>query len=1512
MKAAWKVFRAVVSVLLLLAVLVPVSLYVLLSLDTVQNTICHIAAKEFSKALGADVAIGKVDIRPFNRLSVERLSLSVNSDTIARINKVSAGFELYHFIRTGELVIDYALVDGAEVDLWRDSIGAPINIAPIIAHLKSDKPKERQTFALKLNTVVLRHGAMRYDVFSETQPDSGVFCKNHIYVDNIALNAFIPRISSDSYQTHIDHLSFTERSGFTLNALQVKAEITPTVLRLNDLCIELSSTKIALAPLALNFADFSGIRSALHDDNIRIATLDGCKVYPPDFSPFIGAAGSFKQSIGIGVDFEGSLSHALLHRLTLTDTKGEIFDIHVTGDFYNIGVPDSFAYDITRCDININGPETAKMLGKYDVAALDNVSSLSCHARAKGDMRGGSATLSANGSAGEINAKASYNLRNRTSMGFAAAVSASGLDIGHLVGSDILGKVTAEAKASGSVAYGKIRTLDLVAAADNFEFKGYDYTGINVDAKLRDKESLEANLNIDDPNARLLTYAMYCYDDKRHIVHATATASGIDFHALGLDKTREGFRFGAKMNMSANGSDIDDMDATMQIFDIRWLDSLGKGLRIDNIAVNSQPEADPPELSVKSDILNGAVTGRYAVSSVVPQLRTMVAYFLPALFGDDVHVRPNNLTNRANNFNYDFTLSQSKDITEFLGVPVHILHDANLCGHVDSEHGSASLSFDAPYLSQGSKLLENTALYMSLDTVANISTAYATTQFPTKKGDMALAALINAADNRIDTHADWSIDRTSPLGGSLGFSTLLRSKPGAGDARPFPIDARIDFEPGTINFGNETWTIKSSAIDISSSRLEVDGFKLDAGNQSITIDGIVSKEPNESLSINLDKMALLPIFETLEIDKALIGGLASGTFTVQNLMGNEPSVSCPHLHVDSIGYQRCTFGDADIVAAWDNSKRSVSLDADITGFEGRHSRIYGDIFPLGEALDLKFEADSIPVGFLKPFMSAFTSSISGRASGYCRLFGTFKEIDLEGDVKADDVTLKIDFTGTSYSATDSIHIRPGKIELKDITIRDIEGHTAKLNGIVGHTFFKEPTFRFDISNAHNFLSYNVAAAQNPDWYGTIYGNGGASISGYPGTVNINVAMSTAPRSTFTFVLSDRLDAEDYSFISFRDITPDSLKAPQKYIDDTPEAVRAFKQQVSVADGSSSDYNMDIRVDITKDATMTLVMDQAAGDRIQAHGDGNMHLAYRSANSDLNIWGKYMVTDGSYRFTLQDIIIKDFIIKSGSEIQFDGAPYAVKTSLNAYYATNANLSDLDESFLQDKEVARTNVPVHAIMNVSGDIRQPSIAFDLEFPTLTQDTYRKVRSIVSTDDMMNRQIIYLLALNRFYTPDYMASTTKGNELFSVASSTISSQLGNMLGKLSENWSIAPNLRSDRGDFSDVEVDVALSSRLLNNRLIFNGNFGYRDKALNSNQFIGDFDIEYLLNKRGSWRLKAYNRYNDRNYYIRSAQTTQGVGIMFRRDFDSFGSFLRKLKKDKHNTSVDHVTNNNNSKQ
>lgn len=457
-----------------------------------------------------------------------------------------------------------------------------------------------------------------------------------------------------------------------------------------------------------------------------------------------------------------------------------------------------------------------------------------------------------------------------------------------------------------------------------------------------------------------------------------------------------------------------------------------------------------------------------------------------------------------------------------------------------------------------------------------------------------------------------------------------------------------------------------------------------------------------------------------------------------------------------------------------------------------------------------------------------------------------------------------------------------------------------LNGYVKHTFFKAPEFEFNITDANHMLVYDETEKRNPDWYGRVFANGKAAVKGGPGWVNITADMSTASQSVFTFVLSDIEEAGEYSFITFRN--RDLLEVADTIVaNPTPALVRDLRKKLAQKEeAGASRYDMDFSVTMTPEAQLVIVMDPVGGDRIRTFGSGTIRMQYGSTDEELRMYGTYTLERGSYNFTLQDIIIKDFSIRDGSSIAFTGDPFSAVLDITAVYALNANLSDLDESFLQDRDLNRTNVPVHAILKVTGDLQQPDIAFDLEFPTLPSDTYRKVKSIVSTDEMMNRQIIYLLALNRFYTPDYVGAT-RGNELVSVASSTLSSQLSNILGQINDKWSIAPNFRSDKGDFSDLEVDLALSSQLLNNRLLFNGNFGYRDNTLNNNQFIGDFDIEYLLNRRGTLRLKAYNRYNDRNYYVKTATTTQGVGIVLRHDFDNFLSFLKKFRKKDKNKSI-----------
>ena len=76
--------------------------------------------------------------------------------------------------------------------------------------------------------------------------------------------------------------------------------------------------------------------------------------------------------------------------------------------------------------------------------------------------------------------------------------------------------------------------------------------------------------------------------------------------------------------------------------------------------------------------------------------------------------------------------------------------------------------------------------------------------------------------------------------------------------------------------------------------------------------------------------------------------------------------------------------------------------------------------------------------------------------------------------------------------------------------------------------------------------------------------------------------------------------------------------------------------------------------------------------------------------------------------------------------------------------------------------------------------------------------------------------------------------------------------------------------------------LSGRLFNNRLLFNGQFGYRDNInTNSQSFIGDFSVQYLLTKSGTISLKVYNQTNDR-YFTRNSLDTQGIGVVFQKEF------------------------------
>jgi hypothetical protein len=210
-----------------------------------------------------------------------------------------------------------------------------------------------------------------------------------------------------------------------------------------------------------------------------------------------------------------------------------------------------------------------------------------------------------------------------------------------------------------------------------------------------------------------------------------------------------------------------------------------------------------------------------------------------------------------------------------------------------------------------------------------------------------------------------------------------------------------------------------------------------------------------------------------------------------------------------------------------------------------------------------------------------------------------------------------------------------------------------------------------------------------------------------------------------------------------------------------------------------------------------------------------------------------------------------------------------------------------------------------MNITGQPRAPILDFDLDILNVNSDEKQIVRSIINGQEEMRQQVIYLLAVGRFYPQganNANESETQRNNtslaMQSLLSGTLSGQLNTMLSQVikSNNWNFGANISTGDEGWNNAEYEGLISGRLLNNRLLINGQFGYRDsKTTATPSFIGDFDIRYLLFPSGNLAVKVYNQTNDR-YFTRSSLNTQGIGLIMKKDFNGLRDLFNIKKKKK----------------
>ncbi|MGM9857534.1 MAG: translocation/assembly module TamB domain-containing protein [Candidatus Limisoma sp.] len=1488
----YKILRNVVVAALLLFLTFYTTLYIVLSIPAVQDYARSTAEEELSKLFATKVTIGELRIDPISKVALYDVNVpDQQGKKMIHVDRIGAGISLGALLFKQRIVFSYAEVIALDGCISKATPEGKMNIQFLIDALSpKDKTKPPTKFDLRLEAVVIRKSNLSYDVLSEPQKAKGIFDKNHISITDINTDITVPDLRNNYFTIDVRRLAFKEQSGFELRNLTTLIHIDNNHIDTKVIDISFPQSHIIINPIHLTFED---LKSLDKDINNLPLTLDikDATISLSDFRAFAPILKKFQHPVYLTIKAEGTINDFIIEKLHIR-SENEWLTMNCSATIKHPlqrEIAEIYAPDL---QMNVVTTNLAKVLveeGLINQKIADRISTIRYmgidgnlnYAAKKADYRGTIAT-----GIGKLITDGTFRLNDKGSS-FAGCLRTDNLQLGKFLANNNIGDIAFDIDTDMLISGGKPKGI-VKGVVNKAVLKGYEYHDITADLSI-DNNSYEGLITLKDENADIEISGMAVLDKKNTKIEVEAHTSGMRLHQLNLIKKYPDHALSFDAFASFSGNTPDTAEGDIEVSNISFIDNNGEGLLFDRLQLVARTlENGKKSISINSDLLNGNIDGDIRFASIVKEVKDIVSVPLPSLIapGEDL------ASTATNNFTYSFTIEENDDLTEFFHLPITVVHPITIKGRVDAINNSLAFNLDAPYLLQKKNIIEKTGISLNVDKTTQTIQLNASTQFDHKNGNILLLLNSFGTHDRLDTDIDWNYDRRRDFSGRVSISSLFSR---ADDNR---LLTDIDINPSHFSVNDTIWTVEPAKIHIDRKTIHIADINVNRDNQFVKAEGTVSTNAEDTLTLKLQNIDLDYIFETLRINNVVFGGSATGTFYASSLLGGAPNLNTPNLHVKQLSYQHATLGDADIESHWNNDTKGIHINADINQKNGRMTYVRGAVYPTRDSLNFKFDADHVNIQILKPFMSAFTTEMEGEASGHAELYGTFKFINMKGRLFADRFRMRVDQTGCYYSVSDSVRIDEGIIRINNAKIIDDYGNTARLNGTITHQYFKNASFNFAITDVNNMLCYNTTEKDNPYWYGKIYGNGSAFIDGKPGNVKIDVNMSAAPRSSFTFVVSDKEEASEYNFVTFTDRRREEQQRREQ--DNRPEFLKLLQTNLDNKAGSTA-FNINLLVNANPNVSITLVMDPEGGDRIRATGNGNLRIEYDSADG-MKMFGNYTADEGRYNFTLQDIIVREFRLKQGAQITFNGDPLEAILDLSATYSLNANLQDLDESFSSDKDLNRTLVPVNAVLNLRGALTQPDISFDLEFPTLTQDVYRKVRSIISTDDMMNQQMIYLLALNRFYTPEYMGGTNRSNELAAVASSTISSQLSSILGQLNDNWTIAPNFRSDKGDFSDTEVELALSSHLLNNRLLLNGNFGYSDTAMNNNSFIGDFDIEYLLTKNGNIRLKAYNRYNDQNYYIRNALTTQGVGVMFKYDFDNL--FHRKKRQPESTDSLPSV--------
>ena len=1436
-------------------------------------------AEELSDLLNTRVTIGRINIGLLNRIIIDDVLLDDQDEQeMLKVTRLSAKFDIMPFFK-GKISISSVQLFGFNINLQKKTPDSPPNFKFVLdAFASNDTVKKNNSLDLRINSILIRRGRMAYHVLSE-EVTPGKFNAKHIHLQNIIANISLKALSKDSINLGIKRLSLDEKvSGFSLKKMSLKLVANSRQTSIDNFAIELPETSLKLDTIHLIYDSLKAFDRFTEQVRFSFRTLPS-QITLKDISPFLPALSHFKEPISLDMEVKGTVNQLTCSHLEITADnrqfrlKGDVAlqDLSHPQDAYVFGTLSELTattrgvgFLVRNLSHDYNGvPPVLERLG--NVSFRGEVSGyftdIVTYGQLHTDLGGVNMDL-------KLSSDKSKGL-----FAYSGAVKTTDYKLGKLLANEQLGEITFNLDVHGRHVTDRLPVVELKGLIASVDYSRYRYENITLDGEYK-QGGFNGKVALDDPNGSIYLNGDVNVSSRIPTFNFQAIINKLRPHDLNLTSKYPDTEFSLKLRANFTGGSVDEMIGEINVDSLEFM-SPEKQYFMNNMNIRASKQNNENQLRLTSEFLTASVEGKFQYHTLPASILNIMRKYVPSLI-----LPPKKPIETHNNFQFDIHIYNTDILSTIFDIPLTVYTHSTLKGYFNDplqrlrvEGYFPRLQYKNNFIESGMILCENPSDHIRARVrLTNLK----------KKGAVNLSLDAQAKDDNISTTLNWGNSAAVTYSGQLAaVAKFLRTE----GEKPL-LKAMVEVKPTDIILNDTLWQIHPSQVVVDSGKVDVNNFYFSHQDRYVRINGRLSDNPQDSVKVDLKDINMGYVFDIASIsDDVNFEGDATGTAYASGVF--KKPVMNTRLFIKNFSLNQGRLGDLNIYGEWDNENRGIRLDASIKDISTTPSRVTGIIHPLKpeSGLDLNIEANELNLKFLEHYMKSIANDIKGRATGKVHFYGKFKGLNLDGAVMT-DASMNFDILNTHFAIKDTILLAPSGLTFNNIHISDMEGHSGRMNGYLHFQHFKNLNYRFEIQ-ANNMLVMNTKESTDMPFYGTVYGTGNALLTGNAiQGLDVNVAMTTNRNSIFTYINGSVASATSNQFIKFVD------KTPRRTIQDSIQIISYYEQlqqkRQEAEEEQKTDIRLNILVDATPDATMKIIMDPVAGDYISGKGTGNIRTEFYN-KGDVKMFGSYQINQGVYKFSLQEVIRKDFVIKNGSTITFNGAPLDANLDIQASYTVNsASLNDLipEES---SSIIQQPNVKVNCIMNLSGILVRPTIKLGIELPNERDEVQTLVRNYISTEEQMNMQILYLLGIGKFYTED-ARNNQNSNVMSSVLSSTLSGQLNNALSQVFEtnNWNIGTNLSTGDKGWTDMEVEGILSGQLLNNRLLINGNFGYRDNPMANTNFVGDFEAEWLINRSGDIRLKAYNETNDR-YYTKTNLTTQGVGIMYKKDFNKWSDLF-----------------------